>query len=164
MRTQFRGHRQERDGQSLVEFALVLPLMLLLIGGGYTMWTGLHAAIGVASAARAGALTASAQLTTNKSQPLAGSGRPYSLAQMNAVLANAAKAVTAEDGVTQYQAAPCNPGVPCVSISSSNLPTGGGVYLPVVTISVTQSIAPQVPMMSQFTVAATATCPAPGGS
>ena len=164
MTTQSRSRRQARGGQSLVEFAIVLPLMLLLVGGAYTMWTGLHSAIGVTSAARAGALTAAYQLQTNKTQPAPGPGAPYTAAQLGAVLGNVASAVTAEDGVLTYQAAPCSAGQACVSIGSANVATGGGTYLPVVTVSVIESIAPKVPMMTQFTVAASAVCPAPGGS
>jgi Flp pilus assembly protein TadG len=176
MTTQSRSRRQARGGQSLVEFAIVLPLMLLLVGGAYTMWTGLHSAIGVTSAARAGALTAANQLATTKVQPATGPGAPYTWAQLNAVLVSAVASVSAEDGVVTYHPGPCAVGVEpcrptpcavgqaCVSITSTNVPTDNGTYLPVVTVSVSQSIAPQVPVMTQYTLRASAECPAPGSS
>jgi Flp pilus assembly protein TadG len=49
----------DRGGQGLVEFALVAPLLLLLILGTVDLGRGFYYAIGISSAARAAALSAS---------------------------------------------------------------------------------------------------------
>lgn len=60
----------------MLEFALILPLLLLVIGGGYTLWTGLNAGMAVTSAARAGALTAANELMLQRVQPRPGPAPP----------------------------------------------------------------------------------------
>ncbi|MEO8898069.1 MAG: TadE family protein [Candidatus Dormibacter sp.] len=162
-------NRRRASGQSLVEFAFVLPLMLLMVAGAYTMWTGLHSVIGLTSAARAGSLTAANQLAKMGKKPMAGT-YAYSGADLNAVLSSAVAAVNAEEGVTTYQKAGplCTATNGCVSISSTPIPagtdpaTGQQAYLAEVTISISQAIAPPVALISQYTVSAVANCPAPG--
>ena len=50
---------RDRAGQGLVEFALIAPLLLLLILGTVDLGRGFYYAIGISSAARAAALSAS---------------------------------------------------------------------------------------------------------
>ena len=161
-------NRRRASGQSLIEFAVVLPLMLLMVAGAYAMWTGLHTVIGLTSAARAGSLTAANQLAKMGKTPGAVTNA-YSAADLNAVLGSAVAAVNAEEGVNSYQAAGplCTATNGCVSISSTPIPAGtdsngNQTYLAEVTISISQAIAPPVALISQFTVNATAGCPAPG--
>ena len=80
-------------------------------------------------------------------------------------------AVNAEEGVNTYQAAGplCTATKGCVSLSSAPIPSGtdsngNQTYLAEVTVSITQAIAPPVALISQFTINATAGCPAPGAA
>lgn len=165
MTTGRRPRRQEAAGQSLVEMSIALPLMLLLVASAFTLWIGLDGSIGLTNAARAGSLTVATQLAANSVMPAAGPGAPYTPAELSAVLPYATAAVNAEEGVTNlYHSAPCSSGQSCVSLSSANVPTGGGAYLPVVTVTVTEMVHPQVPVVNGFTVRAQATGPAAGGS
>ncbi len=50
-----KGGREDRNGQALVEFALVIPLLLLLVMGVFDLGRGIYAYNVVASAAREGA-------------------------------------------------------------------------------------------------------------
>ena len=60
-----RSRQRDESGTALVELALVLPLVILLLGVAFNGWNGMQATIRLTSAARAGAIVAAADLTSN---------------------------------------------------------------------------------------------------
>lgn len=83
------GAIRRRRGQSLVEFALVLPLLLLLLSGGTDLARAYFVGIQVADGARQAALYASGNapvLDASGSSYLSGSG--YSATQLQEVAEN----------------------------------------------------------------------------
>src|SRR5580693_2663826 len=63
--------RRDESGQALVEFALVLPLVILIVAVAFNGWDGMQKTIRLTSAARAGAIVAASDLAAGDSQQTA---------------------------------------------------------------------------------------------
>ncbi len=150
--------------------ALVLPFVLLVLGAAYTGWDAMHRTIGLTSAARAGTISAANDLQNGKSCTTA--------------LTDATSAVNAEEGFTAppypYTAvtvasglAPCTTTTTCAAVTASapatagscvtlatstgTLSTGQGLTVGLVTITVTRSVATDLPIVPGIKVAANGT-------
>ncbi|HVC38613.1 MAG TPA: TadE/TadG family type IV pilus assembly protein [Candidatus Dormibacteraeota bacterium] len=120
------NHRARPRGQSLVEFALVLPLLLLLFSGGADLARAYFVGIQVADGARQAAVYASGNAPTldpSGSGYLAGTG--YTAAQLQTIAENNAGA------------GPLNCPTSGLTVTSSpSSPTPGGApYYETVTVS-----------------------------
>jgi Flp pilus assembly protein TadG len=60
--------RREAGGQSLVEFAISLPVLILMLALAYVGWQAVHTVIALNGAARAGAVTAANDVRHGVSQ------------------------------------------------------------------------------------------------
>jgi hypothetical protein len=153
----------------MVEMALVLPFVLLVLGAAYTGWDAMHRTIGLTSAARAGTISAANDLQNGKSCTTA--------------LTDATNAVNAEEGVTGvYTAvtvgsglAPCTTTTTCTAVTTpavapamtgscvtlgtttGTLSTGQGLTVGLVTITVSRSVATDLPIVPGIKVAANGT-------
>ncbi|HXX91824.1 MAG TPA: TadE family protein [Acidimicrobiales bacterium] len=148
--------RGDESGQSLVEFALVVPIVVLLMGTAFNGWSAMELSVRLTSAARAGAIEAASSLSASTAS------QPPTRAQIQAAQDAATNAVNAEEGVTGvYQDA--NPsGNDYVGISTSQqVHTGQNpsedVTVDVVTIMITQPSVAILPFVKDFTVAVHAT-------
>jgi Flp pilus assembly protein TadG len=143
--------RRDESGQALVEFALVLPLVILIVAVAFNGWDGMQKTIRLTSAARAGALVAGSDLAAGDSQLTA--------------LTDAVTAINAEEGVTGiYQAAPtqssCVNLTNCVALVPSQQTLSSGtttVVVRVVTISIYPSSVTLVPFVGHISVTTHAT-------
>jgi Flp pilus assembly protein TadG len=88
-----RSRRGDESGQALVEFALILPLVVLLIGVAFNGWNAMQLDIGLTSAARAGALQAANDLANNT----------FSDPSCTTVACDATNAINQEESTTIYQ-------------------------------------------------------------
>ncbi len=161
-RTGKRGRHRDESGQALVEFALVLPLVILLVRVAFNGWNGIQLDLRLTSAARAGAITAahdlSVDLTNNPGQAL--SPTDFSNASCDAK-----STINAEEGVTGlYQCS--NPsGADYVSISPPSqqftVPSSGlgdsSITVRVVTITISGASVSLVPVVGNISVSAHAT-------
>jgi Flp pilus assembly protein TadG len=145
-----RGRRRDEAGQALVEFALVLPLVVLLVGIAFNGWNGMQLSLRLASAARAGALTAASDLPADPNVAPTGG-------QMQTALTDATTAINQEEGVTNvYQST--NPAASnYVTISQSADTITGGPTINIVTISISQAPVTLVPFVGKISVSAHAT-------
>lgn len=142
-----RGGRRDESGQALVEFALVLPLLILLMSVAFNGWNGIQLDLGLTSAARAGAITAANDLSQGQGA--------------NA-LTDATSAINAEEGVTGvYQSTMA--GAPnYVSISETPdtvtaIPPESPITINVVTITISGASVSLVPVIGNIAVSAHAT-------
>jgi len=127
----------DETGQSAVEFALVLPVIILLVAVAFDGWSMLQSSIRLTAAARAGAIAAANDL-----------GPPNNKSTATA-LADATTAVNNEEGVTgvyQHTNAGATNYV-SLSTSADNL-SGTGVTINVVTIKITFQVPAWVPVVS----------------
>ena len=138
--------RHDEAGQSAVEFALVLPVIILLVAIAFNGWSALQSSIRLTTAARAGAIAAANDL-----------GPPNNMSTATA-LADATTAINNEEGVSGvYQhtnAAADN----YVSLSTStDTLAGTGVTIKVVTVTITHRVTAWVPVVSLPQLSARAT-------
>ena len=135
-----RVRRRDETGQALIEFALVLPLVLLLMGAAFNGWSATQLSVRLTSAARAGVIEAAHDMTIDS-------------ALTQTALDDATAAINEEEGVTGvYQdtnAAADN----YVSMAESTQVTMG-VTINVVTITITASSGPLIPFVRDLSVAA----------
>jgi Flp pilus assembly protein TadG len=139
--------RRDEAGQSAVEFALVLPVIILLVAVAFNGWSALQSSIRLATAARAGAIAAANDL-----------GPPNNKSTATA-LADATTAINNEEGVAvvyQHTNAAANNYV-SLSTSTDTL-SGTGVTINVVTINIAHQMTAWVPVVSipQLSTRATA--------
>jgi Flp pilus assembly protein TadG len=128
--------RGER-GTAVVEFALVVPLIMMLVGIAFNGWSALQSSIRLTTAARAGAIAAANDL-----------GPPNNKTTSTA-LTDATTAINNEEGVTnvyQHTNAAANNYV-SLSISTDTL-SGTGVTINVVTIQIMHQVTAWVPVAS----------------
>jgi Flp pilus assembly protein TadG len=133
--------RRDEEGQALVEFALVLPLIVLLMAVAFNGWNGIQLDLRLTSAARAGAIAAANDLA-------AGNGM---------ALSDAVGAINAEESTTIYQTVPTKPDY--VSMTTQTDTTGGTspVSFSVVTITISNVQITLVPIAGNISVAVHAT-------
>lgn len=138
------------EGQALVEFALVLPLVALIVGVAFNGWNGIQESIRLTGAARAGALVAASDLG-NTTTPMG----PQD------VLAAATTAINAEEDTNVFQSDDpgANDYVSMVT-STQSVPMDQGnaaVSMNVVTITIHESQLDLVPFVGSLPVTAHAT-------
>jgi len=138
------GRRRRRDetGQALVEFALVIPVIVLLMGTAFNGWNAMQLSLRLTSAARAGAIVAANDLAANA-------------AQVGPALTAATAAVNQEEATNVYQS--CTSGNDCVSLAQTTQTTPSGATINVVTITIAQGSVPLVPFLGNIAVTAHAT-------
>jgi Flp pilus assembly protein TadG len=138
--------RRDESGQALVEFALVLPLVILIVAVAFNGWDGMQKTIRLTSAARAGAIVAASDLAAGDSQPAAQDA--------------AVNAINAEEGVTGvYQDANSSqPNYVGIQTPQQTLSSGTTtVIVKVVTITVSPSSVTLVPYVGHISVTTHAT-------
>ena len=137
--------RRDESGQALVEFALVLPLVILIVAVAFNGWDGMQKTIRLTSAARAGAIVAASDLA-------AGDGPPQALT-------DAVTAINAEEGVTGvYQTNASLPNSVNLVTSQQTISSGTTtVIVKVVTITVSPSSVTLVPYVGHISVTTHAT-------
>ena len=168
-----RPRRRRARGQSLVEMAIVLPVMISMLALAYTGWDAIHRVIGITSAARAGALQAAADLPEPNLAPLRwvppssppppipvpASGNLHDETQP---VANAVNAEENSPGLYK----PSGNGWPacttaCVSLSAKSICTSTPATpctsaVPIITVTITRSVSADVPVFRSITVTAIA--------
>ena len=143
------SRRRRQSGQALVEFAIVLPLFLFVLGGGFTMWQGLHGSVNLTSGVRAGVLVASSDLR-NRPSTLT----PPTAADLATATADTVNAINAEEGVVNKYSAAATCTANCVTLA---LVKGSLTGTDEVTVSVHSRVAPAIPGLPTLSVFATAT-------
>jgi Flp pilus assembly protein TadG len=147
LRTSCRCGRHDETGTALVELALVLPLVILLLGVAFNGWNGMQEAIRLTSAARAGAIVAASDLTSNASHAATTTGQ---------ALADATTAINQEEGVAVYQSVDSAAGN-YVRMSEATQSVSSGVTISVVTVTVSHSSVSLVPFVGSLPVTTHAT-------
>ncbi|MGH7746747.1 MAG: TadE/TadG family type IV pilus assembly protein [Candidatus Dormibacteria bacterium] len=136
-----RRHR-EAGGQSLVEFALSLPVLILLLAVAYVGWQAMHTVIALNGAARAGAVRAADDVR-----------QKVATAQETT---DVTAAVNAEEGsgafTTVTYGTTCTSS--CVALRHALAGTRSSVSMEVVTVQ--SKIISGVPLLSNFVVTAQA--------
>jgi len=153
-----RGQRRDEGGQALVEFALVLPLVILLVSVAFNGWNGIQLDLRLTGAARAGVLVAANQLSTD----VANNNGPPTPAQFQQALKAATDAINAEENTTVYQTS--DPSHDYVSFTPAggtmDTVTGIGgsgestISFNVVTITISQAPVSLVPVIGNISVSA----------
>jgi Flp pilus assembly protein TadG len=141
--------RRDEAGQALVEFALVLPVIALLMAVAFNGWNGIQLALRLTSAARAGAIAAAHDL---------GSGNGA------AAQCDAAAAVNQEEGVSGVYQCSSSSAADYVSVtegqqsipSDPNNPSSP-TSINVVTVTISQASVTLVPIVGNIAVTAHAT-------
>ena len=128
--------RRDETGQALVEFALVLPLIILIMGVAFNGWNGMQQAVRLTSAARAGAIIAANDLATDVAPDPT---QPPTQTEIDSALTDATTAVNQEEGVSGvYQSG--NPSWSnYVSIATQNVPISSTPTLAINTVTITIS-------------------------
>lgn len=136
--------RRDETGQALIEFVLVIPLMILLIGVAFNGWSAIQLDIGLTSAARAGAIKAANDLATNPTD-------------IPDAWNDATTAINENQGVTGvYQNMDSNSD-DYVNMSEATDTIASGVTINVVTITISQVSDTLIPVVGNFHVTAHAT-------
>ncbi|HTZ07778.1 MAG TPA: TadE/TadG family type IV pilus assembly protein [Acidimicrobiales bacterium] len=142
---------------ALVEFALVLPVVALLMGAAFTGWNGMQLSVRLTSAARAGAIQAAADLGADQN------GVADALitgAQQQSAWDDATQAVNNEEGTTGvYQDTdPGGADYVAMALESQAVPgSGGTITLNVVKITISDTAVTLVPVVGNLAVNTTAT-------
>jgi Flp pilus assembly protein TadG len=139
---------RDESGQALVEFALVLPLVILIVAVAFNGWDGMQKTIRLTSAARAGAIVAASDLAAGDSQQTAWN--------------DAVTAINAEEGDTSvavYQNTNSSqPNYVNIATPQQTLSSGATtVIVKVVTITVSPSSVTLVPYVGHISVTTHAT-------
>ncbi len=137
--------RRDEDGQSLVEFALVLPLVILIVAVAFNGWDGMQESIRLTSAARAAAIRAASDLASNVPQ--------------STLLDDVTKAVNQEENTTVYQHN--SSGAPdFVNVSTNQTTitdTQTSFPMSTVTVTITPNPVTLIPFVGKISVTASAT-------
>ena len=134
------SRRHDETGTALVELALVIPLVVLLLGAAFNGWNGMQETIRLTSAARAGAILAASDLTSNPGQ----------------ALADATTAINAEEGVTNvYQSG--DSGANNYVSMATQTDTISALTIKVVTVTISHASVSFVPFVGSFPVTTHAT-------
>ncbi len=140
-----RGRRHDETGQALVEFALVLPLVILLMSVAFNGWNGIQLDVRLTSAARAGALQAANALATNPTQVAAAWGlatNAVNLEENSTIYQNTDSSLPDYVNLTQTQSPVAHgPGEPAITVN-------------VVTITISQASVALVPVIGKISVSA----------
>jgi Flp pilus assembly protein TadG len=140
--------RHDESGTALVELALVLPLVILLLGAAFNGWNGMQSTIRLTSAARAGAIVAANDLTSNSTHPAT---------TTNQALVDATNSINQEEGTTNlYQSTDASANN-YVSMSESTQNIATGVTMSVVTVTISHASVSFVPFVGSFPVTTHAT-------
>ncbi|HEY2705147.1 MAG TPA: TadE family protein [Candidatus Dormibacteraeota bacterium] len=138
-------HGRRPQGQSLVEFAVVFPLFVLILAVASTGSQYLSSVIGLTGAVRAGAIAASNDVSAN------------SAVALTQELADATAAINYEEGcVGCYVASPttgasaCGAGQSCVWITRSTAPAP--LNTPMEVVHVSHPVVPLIPLLKGITV------------
>jgi len=149
------GH--DESGQSLVEMALVLPVVALIMAVAFNAWSGMQTDVRLTSAARAGVIVAANNLASDNTTTPSG-------AQQQAALNAATAAINAEEGTTGVYQDGSSCTNDCVTMSppasdviTAATPTTPGLTIYVVTITITQTSGTLIPLVHDLTVTGTAT-------
>jgi Flp pilus assembly protein TadG len=148
VRSSGRRRRRDESGTALVEFALVVPLVMLLLGVAFNGWNAMQESIRLTSAARAGAIVAAGDLSTTSTH--------VALSESQA-LTDATAAVNAEEGLTGVYQSDNSGANNYVTISEQTQVNVSGVTINLVTITIHQSSASFVPFVGSFPVTTHAT-------
>jgi len=149
--------RRDESGVALVEFALVLPVVALLMGAAFTGWNGMQMSVRLTSAARAGAIQAAADLGADQNGVASAA---ISGAQQQAAWDDATQAVNNEEGTTGvYQDTDPNGGnYVAMTLQSQAVPgSGGTISVNVVKVTISDTAVTLVPIVGNLPVTATAT-------
>jgi Flp pilus assembly protein TadG len=130
------GRDGDERGTALVEFALVLPLIVLLVGIAFNGWDAMQTSIRLTSAARAGAIAAANAL---------GAGYPQNTAQTDATTA-----IDQEEGSGSNLQA-------YVTVSPPQTETLSGTTISTVTVTISPSPITLIPFVEKISVATHAT-------
>ncbi len=137
-----RSRCRRARGQSLVEFAISLPVLLLLLALAYVGWQAVHTVIALDGAARAGAIAAANDIRKGDSTIQEGT--------------DVTSAVNAEEGSTAFTAVTygttCT--ASCVALRHDVPGTHTSVNMEVVTVEA--RILSGIPIFSNFVVSAQA--------
>jgi Flp pilus assembly protein TadG len=140
--------RRDEAGTALVELALVLPLVILLLGVAFNGWSGMQEAVRLTSAARAGAIVAASDLTSNPN---------HAPTSTNQALIDATTAVNKEEGATNLYQSVDAAANNYVAMSETTDNISSGVAINVVTITISQSSVSLVPFVGSLPVTTHAT-------
>jgi Flp pilus assembly protein TadG len=143
-----RRRRGDESGQALVEFALVLPLVALLMAVAFNGWNGIQLSLRLTSGARAGAIAAANYLATQPTQPA-------NAAELQTAQDNATADVNAEENTTIYQDSNSSqPDYVGISTTSSSFTdsTSATVTINVVRITISQVSVDLVPIVGAIGV------------
>jgi Flp pilus assembly protein TadG len=161
--TRRNGSHRRRDerGQALVEFALVLPLVILLVGVAFNGWNGIQLSLRLTSAARAGAIQAANDFANDLTDPTL---NPADLAPNSTYFASAwtdaKNAVNQEENTNIYQnSSSSNPYYVNMTETTQNVPAdvnspSSTIYI--VTITISRASITLVPVVGNFAVSAQA--------
>ena len=159
MKGSHRGRRPDEAGQALVEFALVLPLVILLVSVAFNGWNGIQLDLRLTGAARAGVLVAANELSNDVT--MVNGGGPPTQAQLDKAQTDAATAINNEENTTVYQTDPTKPDYVSLTPGSDAIPGGATGESPftinVVTITISQASVSLVPVIGNISVSAHAT-------
>jgi Flp pilus assembly protein TadG len=143
-----RGRRRDESGTALVEFALVVPLVMVLLGIAFNGWNAMQESIRLTSAARAGAIVAAGDLSSTST---------HVAVNPSQALFDATNAVNAEEGVTGVYQSDNSGANNYVSLSEQTKVNVSGVTINLVTITISQSSVSFVPFVGSFPVTTHAT-------
>jgi Flp pilus assembly protein TadG len=138
------GWRHDETGTALVELALVIPLVMLLLGAAFNGWNGMQESIRLTSAARAGAILAANDLTTN----------PGAVGQ---AAIDATKAINAEEGTPGLYQSSSSGANNYVSVSTQSDTISSHITINVVTVTISHASVSFVPFVGSFPVTTHAT-------
>ncbi len=139
-----RRRRHDESGTALVELALVIPLVILLLGAAFNGWNGMQESIRLTSAARAGAIVAASDLTSN---PLA----------TGQAAIDATTAINAEEGTPGLYQSTSSGANNYVSIATQTDTISAHITINVVTVTISHASVSFVPFVGSFPVTTHAT-------
>jgi Flp pilus assembly protein TadG len=143
---------RDESGQALVEFALVLPLLVLLVGIAFNGWDAMQVSIRLTSAARAGAIAAANALADQETTTQAQDAATNAINQEEGG-GSTFQDLPGESSQPNYGNIAVNPG--------ETLSSGGGIgssgTIGTVTITITPSSITLIPFVQQISVATHAT-------
>jgi Flp pilus assembly protein TadG len=157
-----RQRARGESGQSLVEFALILPLVVLLMAIAFSGWDAMQQTIRLTSAARAGAIQAahdlSTYITSNKltcAAAASSAGWAGASGAFQTAWNDATTSVNNEESLGVYQNTKSTNDDYVNMTSSTDNDLGVTIY--VVTVTVSRQVGAWIPAVSNQKINATAT-------